>query len=78
MCDSETVRMPENTDLLKAQTRPPDQVKRLFDAFLLEAGDRQYKIEILKAELREINQKLFTLGKEYQRGLEIYPEPKEV
>lgn len=57
---------------LKEATRRPEVVQKLFDQLIVESGSKQYRIEVLKAELLELNQKLFNLSKEYQNALQIH------
>lgn len=64
-------------DVSKEEIRQPELIQKIFNRLIFDAGEKQYRIKILEAELGEINQKLFHLGKEYDLSLKTHNTEKK-
>jgi hypothetical protein len=60
----------------KATTRKPELVAADYGRLAADAGDKQYQVDVFKAELREINKQLHVLSHEYKNSIRVHGEPK--
>lgn len=67
----------KNLERERAKFRKPEVVGADYGKLAAEAGDKQYQIDVFKAELREINKRLHVLSHEYQNSTRVHGEPKD-
>ena len=56
--------------------RKPEDVGAEYGKLAAEAGDKQYRIDVDKMELREINKRMHLLNREYEASVRIHGQPK--
>lgn len=53
------------------EPRAQDDIQKEYAHFCTQAGDKQYRVDVLKAEIKQINNHLFTLNQESVKRQEL-------
>lgn len=64
--------------LEQSQVRKPEQVQQEYLKLCGMAGDKQYRIEVIKAELIQINEAIYKLNKEFDTSKNVHGLPAPV
>lgn len=59
---------------LKSTVRTPEEISSEYAGIAREAGEAQFKIETLKAELQGFNNQMFRLHQEYLKAVEVHKD----
>lgn len=52
--------------------RTPEEINKESQSLIFTAGNKQYQLKVIEAELFQINKKLSDLGKEYQVSVDFH------
>jgi hypothetical protein len=57
---------------LRATTRTAEEIGKEYNKLCLEAGDKQYRKEVLESELKQINENMLRLNREFHIAQQVH------